>query len=226
MESKSYLGISGVWRPGVVIGFAGLGLVMGWFLPTLVHWALDLPWVPFHGPLRLLESIPEPGLQFGGAGVGLLAGGWFGVMVIVETLMITVTDHDVALRIKGKTQTLTRAQIGSAFLDGKLLVLLDPAGRELARDKPEESAAKVEKVFRAHGYPWMAADPHLSEYRLWVPDTPGLPEGANALLTARSRALDKKQADDVAELRREVTKLGVMVRDDGTRQYWRKLRSS
>jgi hypothetical protein len=51
---------------------------------------------------------------------------------------------------------------------------------------------------------------------------PGLPEGANALLNARTRALAKKQKDDEAELRREVGTLGVVVRDEGTRQYWRR----
>jgi hypothetical protein len=222
MQSATFLGIGKAWRAGIVIGFAALGLLLGWFLPQAVRWALDLPWVPFQGPLRLLDSAPESGLQFGAAGIGLLVGGWIGVQAIVESLAVTVTDQQVTLRINGVTQAFSRAQIGAVFLDGKQLVLLDPATRELAREKPESSAAELAAGFRAHGYPWLDADPHLNSYRLWVPDLPGLPAGGNALLSARARALAQKQSKDAAEIRRELGRLGVVVRDQGTQQSWRK----
>jgi hypothetical protein len=222
MQSTTFLGIVRGWQAAVFVGcFAGAGLALGWFLPWIARWALDLPWVPFSGPLRLLNSIPDPWLQLGSAGVGLLAGGWIGVAAIVESLAVTVSDQQVELKINGKTQTFTRAQVGSVFLDDKRLVLLDSAARELAREKPEVSAAKLAKGFREHGYPWLDADPHLGQYRLWVPDLPGLPEGANALLSARARALEKKQSDEANELRRELGRLGVVVRDQDGRQYWR-----
>jgi hypothetical protein len=60
------------------------------------------------------------------------------------------------------------------------------------------------------------------EYRRWVPDTPDLPIGADALLKARQRALDSDQGGDVAELRDELARLGVVVRDEAKRQYWRR----
>jgi len=222
MHPTTFLGITRGWRAGIVIGFAALGLTVGWFLPAFVRWALDLPWIPFKGPLRLLDSVPDPWLQYGAAGLGLLIGGSIGVMAIVESLAVTITDQQVDLRINGSTRTFTRAQIGSAFLDGKRLVLLDPATRELAREKPESSPAQLAAGFRTHGYPWLDADPHLRSYRLWVPDMPGLPDGANALLNARARALTKKRADDVTELHRELARLGVAIRDEDTRQYWRR----
>jgi hypothetical protein len=46
---------------------------------------------------------------------------------------------------------------------------------------------------------------------------PGLPAGANALFTAREKA----DSDDSRELRSELAKLGVLVRDDKGKQYWR-----
>jgi hypothetical protein len=223
MQSTTFLGISRGWRAALVIGFAGFGLALGWFLPALVRWLLELPWVPLEGPLRLLDKIPEPWLQLGAAGLGLLAGVWIGVAAIVEALALTVSDQQVELRINGTTRTFTRDRVGAAFLDGKRLVLLDSATLELAREKPEVSAKAVAEGFRAHGYPWSEGDPHKHKYRLWVPEMPGLPEGGNALLSARTRALEKKQADDVTELRRELGRLGVVVRDEGTRQYWRRV---
>jgi len=226
MQPTTFLGITRGWRAAVVVGFAGIGLALGWVLPWVARWALDLPWVPFEGPLRLLDSAPDPWLQFGAAALGLLAGGWLGVTAIVEALAVTVTDQQVELKINGTTRTFTRAQIAAVFLDSKRLVLLDPTTRELAREKPEVSAKELAAGFRAHGYPWQDADPYLGSYRLWVPDMPGLPEGVNALLNARTRALAKKQKDDEVELRREVGTLGVIVRDEGTRQYWRRIPTS
>lgn len=223
MQSPTFLGIPKAGQAGLVIGFTGFGVALGWFLPELTRWALDLPWIPLQGPLRLLDSAPDPWLHLGAAGLGLLAGAWIGVAAITESLAITLTDQQVELRIKGATRTFPRTQIGSVFLDGKRLVLLDRTTRELAREKPETSGRALAAGFRAHGYPWTDADPYLGQYRLWVPQMPGLPDGVNALLSARARALEKKQADDVAELGREVSRLGVAVRDQENRQYWRRI---
>jgi hypothetical protein len=217
----TFLGIGRVLRAVIVLGFAAVAAAIGWCLPWIAEWALSLDWSPMRGPLRLIDSAPEPWLSVGAAVLGLLAGGWLGVAAIVESLAVTVADDQVRLRIDGTTRTFDRAQVGAVFLDDRLLVLLDPAGRELAREKPEVSAREVADGFRAHGFPWAEADPHRDGYRLWVPEMPGLPDGGNALLSARSRALSQKQKDDVRELRREVAALGIVVRDEGTRQYWR-----
>jgi hypothetical protein len=56
-----------------------------------------------------------------------------------------------------------------------------------------------------------------------VPDTPDLPGAVHALLKAREAALKKRAGRDVAELRDEVQKLGFVVRETATRQYWRPL---
>ncbi|WP_425547299.1 CysS/YqeB C-terminal domain-containing protein [Actinomadura vinacea] len=55
------------------------------------------------------------------------------------------------------------------------------------------------------------------------PRSPRLPEKANALLKARQKPLEDKGADDgeVRELREELTRLGVMVKDQKQRQYVR-----
>ncbi|MEU8916541.1 CysS/YqeB C-terminal domain-containing protein [Streptomyces nigrescens] len=51
---------------------------------------------------------------------------------------------------------------------------------------------------------------------------PGLPQGANALLKARAQLLDKKSStEDLRELREELARVGVVVRDEKRQQYWR-----
>ncbi len=83
---------------------------------------------------------------------------------------------------------------------------------------------RLQAAFVTHGYTWLAGDPHADEYRLWVEDTPDLPPGADALLGARARALGKggDGKDDAAELRAELAKIGVVVREEKKRQYWRR----
>jgi hypothetical protein len=66
------------------------------------------------------------------------------------------------------------------------------------------------------------ADPYEDEFRIWFPKTPELPDLANALLAARAEALESSDSgDSVKELRRELARIGIVVRDKGKRQYWR-----
>lgn len=47
-------------------------------------------------------------------------------------------------------------------------------------------------------------------------------KAAHALLKARHKALQDEEKDDIEEFRLELAQLGIVVRDEGTRQYWRK----
>ncbi|HEY3506636.1 MAG TPA: hypothetical protein VGN37_28090 [Actinocatenispora sp.] len=47
--------------------------------------------------------------------------------------------------------------------------------------------------------------------------------GANALLRARALAVRKDDRDDADDLRAELGRLGVVVRDTDKRQYWRRV---
>jgi cysteinyl-tRNA synthetase len=76
--------------------------------------------------------------------------------------------------------------------------------------------------FRKHDYPWLTeGDPHKDKYQRWVPDMPDLSAAAHALLKAREKTLEEKNTVDIKELRSELAKLGIVVRDEETRQYWR-----
>jgi hypothetical protein len=57
-----------------------------------------------------------------------------------------------------------------------------------------------------------------------VEDLPELPTGANAILRARARALERGDTEDAAQLRRELGKLGIVVREEAKRQSWRRTR--
>jgi hypothetical protein len=76
------------------------------------------------------------------------------------------------------------------------------------------AARRDREDVRAARLPWHDGDPHIDDYRRWRPEGDDeLPAGAAKLLTARS--------DEAGRLRSALGELGVIVREDGRRQYWR-----
>ena len=211
---RSAWGTAAVYVALVLAG-TGVGRLVG----PLADWLVTLPWAPLQGPARLLGSIPGPVLPVVGSVAGLVVG----LIAQHEELVIRLSDESVVLSRKGRDQETRVDAIATVCRDGKYLVLLGHDGGELSRELCELDAGRVADAFTDHGYPWADADPHQGEFRRWVPDTPELPHAANAFLNARQGALEKKgpSDDDVRELREELSRLGVVVRDEKRRQYWR-----
>ncbi len=214
----------GYGRGGQALFFvvpAVLGVALGFGLWALVGWLLGLPWIPFRGPLQLVDAIPDRVALPILLGLGLVAGGLFGAYALQDELFLTVGDDQVRLKRGDADRRLPRTAVRAVFLDRKELVLLADDGNELAREKTDASAAKLTAAFTRHGYPWRDADPRAEDFRLWRPDATGLPAGAGALLRLRARALEQDRSGDANDLRGELVDLGVVVRDEGGRQYWR-----
>ncbi|MGW0538585.1 YqeB family protein [Streptomyces sp. NPDC003032] len=205
-----------------VFMLAGAGV--GWLVGLLADWLVTLPWAPLQGPAELIASIPAPWLPAAGSVAGLA----LGFVAQHEQLVVRLSEDRVVLTCKGRAQEFSRDAIAAVFRDGKQLVLLGHDGGELTRQECDLNVGRVADAFTEHGYVWADADPYKDEFHRWVPDTPGLPEGANAILKARQESLEKKSSsdDDVQELREELARLGVVVRDEKRRQYWRTLRQS
>ncbi|MEU9117202.1 hypothetical protein AB0D04_36980 [Streptomyces sp. NPDC048483] len=207
----------GVYAALVPAG-AGVGRLVG----LLADWLVTLPWAPLQGPARLLASVPGPWLPAVGSVVGLVVG----FIAQHEELVIRLSDERVVLTRKGRDQGFPLDAIATVCRDGERLILLGHDGGELAREECDLNAGRLADAFTEHGYAWADADPHHDEFRRWVPGTPELPEAVNAFLNARQKTLEKKgpSDDDVRELREELARLGVVVRDEKRRQYWRTFR--
>lgn len=202
--------------------WVGCGAVVGWLVPLLADWLVTLPWAPLDGPAELVSSIPEPGRTIGAVGVGVLLGLVVGFIVVHESLAVRVSRGRVVLTVRDASQEFGRDEVGLVVRDGKQLVLLGPDGMEIAREDCHLTWQRLSDAFSGHGYRWADEDPHREDFRLWVPGTPGLPDGADALLRARAAARAKEESgEDARELRRELLRLGVVVRDEKKRQYWR-----
>lgn len=198
------------------------GAGIGWLVTLLAHWLVTLSWAPLQGPAKLLTSVPEPWLTVGGVAVGALLGLLVGFIAVHESLSVSVSPGRVILGVRDSSQEFGRDEIALAARDDKQLVLLGPDGMEIAREGCGLSWTRVAEAFAQHGYRWADEDPHREEFRRWVPGMPGLPDGADALLRAREVARKKEEgSEDARELRGELLRLGVVVRDEKRRQYWR-----
>ncbi|MFF5209230.1 hypothetical protein [Streptosporangium sp. NPDC000396] len=226
-ENATVVGPTTSERALVWIGFPLLGGAGGWALKALALWAVSLPWVPFHGPLKLFASLPDQVALIGSLALGVLAGVVLVFLAEKDYVTVKVEDDQVTLTRGGSSRTVPRASISGVFLEDKRLVLLGHAAEELAGHSAHHGAdlpdAKgLAEAFTAHRYPWLpGGDPYKDEYRRWVEDMPGLPPAANALFKARARALDKNDVDDITQLRDELATLGIVVRDEKKRQFWR-----
>ncbi|GAA1409973.1 hypothetical protein ACFQZ4_03810 [Catellatospora coxensis] len=209
--------VAAMWVTCVVIG-AGLG----WVLRAVSEWAASVDGMPLRDWISVLAKVPDPY----GTVLCVLLGVAFGAEVARRTLKdsvaVSVKPDLVIWRAGKQTRRIARAEISAVYLDGfEDLVFLGTDTGELARANNNLDEDAVKETFLRHGYPFFDADPHLERYMRWVEDLPELSATANALLKARQKALAENAADDAAELRADLVKLGVVVRQNDDRQFYR-----
>ncbi|MEU7820651.1 hypothetical protein [Catellatospora sp. NPDC049133] len=209
--------VAAMWATCVVIG-AGLG----WALRAVSEWAASVDGMPLRDWISVLAKVPDPY----GTVLCVLLGMAFGAEVARRTLKdsvaVSVKPDLVIWRAGKQTRRIARAEISAVYLDGvDDLVFLGTDTGELARANNNLDEDAVKETFLRHGYPFFDADPHLEQYMRWVEDLPELSATANALLKARQKALEENAADDAAELRADLAKLGVIVRQNDDRQFYR-----
>lgn len=207
----------------VACPLVGIGALV--LLGLLGGWLLTLPWIPLQGPLRLLMSIPQPWAGLGAVVVGGGAGLWLAAAWDRDRLTVEVTRERLVLRRGPQRSEIARGDAAGVFLDGRRLAVQDGAGAELASEAVAlVPADRIAATFTAQGWPWRADDPHAAEFRLWLEGDPTLPPGADVVLKARAKALGSSifGEEDERRLRGELARLGVFVREEGGRQYWRR----
>ncbi|WP_254549200.1 YqeB family protein [Catellatospora tritici] len=222
MRQQTRVTYDGIAWAFVWAGFPLAGAGVGWLLRAVAGWVAGLAWAPLQGPFRLVASIREPYGTLAAVGVGALLGLGVALLATLEVLVLVIDDDAVALRRGGVERArFGRPAVRGVFIDLKHLVLLGADGAELDRQECDLDVERVRAAFERHGYRWLPGDPHAAHYRRWVDGDPDLTGPAGALLRARQRAVDRGEDRDRDEFRAELARLGVVVRDEGKRQYWR-----
>lgn len=203
------------------IGFPLIGLVLGWFLPSIAKWSSSLPWVPFQGPLKLIASYHGVWVGLITLTLGLIAGIALTFMSFHESLEISIYDDRVRLKLRNEEMILEKKDISLVFLDRKQLVLLGNDEKEIFRYKQELNKNTLGAAFLKHNYPWSDSEPFKEDFKKWVVDCPDLSPAANALLKAREIAMDNGDDKEAFQLAKELWKLRVSVKEYDDRQYYR-----
>ncbi|MDP9799828.1 hypothetical protein J2S43_008340 [Catenuloplanes nepalensis] len=220
----------------VCAGFPVTGAGLGLLLHRFWAWLDGLEWLPMHGLVRWVGGWPEPWALIGFTGGGLALGLALTASAFWGYTVIGVDGDELVVRRGDRTKRARRAEIGTVWADesggltSKDLVVLGRDGTELWRVRGDlPPRANIRDLLTTHGLPWRdGGDPHASAYRRWVEglpedDTPdGLPRGANALLSARQRALGRDDHEEADELRQELSRLGISLKDEKRRQHWRR----
>lgn len=153
-----------------------------------------------------------------GAGIGLL----IAFLLIDKVLCADISDQEIVLYKDKRTYKISKADVQHVFLDGDELVILACNGHELLREPHHLKENIVEDAFVFHQYPWeQGGDPFEVQFQLWTPGEKDISKAAHALLNVRKKALEDKDEEEAAKLRKELADLNIIVRTKGTKQYWR-----
>jgi hypothetical protein len=139
----------------LVVGavFVALGIGLGIAAPYVVAWGLAQPWLPFKGPLILLDQLAD---QFGSwllLVVGGVAGLVIGFLAAADETHVEISARDITFVKGDKKQRFARSQIGTAVVDGHHLVLRDKADADLIRQKLDLPMVKVDEALGRHDWP-------------------------------------------------------------------------
>ena len=202
------------------VAFPPAGAGLGWLLARSADWLARHDWLPFHGFVDWAAELPRTPTMAVAVAVGALAGLLLAWAAAAEAPAVELDHHGVRL-VRGAQSRAVPGPVRGAFVDSGRLVLLGPHGAERTREKTDLSVRDLAEAFRAHGVAWYDTDPYAGDYRRWVPGLPDLPTGADALLRARAKAVGEDDGADADQLREELLRLGVAVRDEGERQFYR-----
>ncbi|QBJ96349.1 hypothetical protein ERC79_10510 [Rhodococcus sp. ABRD24] len=199
------------------------GALVGLVLSRVPSWLAALAWFPNQDKITELADVIGFKVALVVAIVGLLAGCLLAVMAYDHIVSVTVDDQNVTIRRSDEVTILSAAEVNCVFVDEGHLVLLGSVSEELARERTGLSLDALEVAFTSHGYSWRGRDPHADSFTRWIDGASGLSQDANAILRARQDAMDSGDSEDQRELRSELARHRIVVRDSGKRQYWRPL---
>jgi hypothetical protein len=204
--------------------FPGGGAVLGFVLAHVPGWIATLPWFPNQEKIAELATVIGPKATAALVVAGALVGGFVALMAYDDIVSVTIDGASVTVKRSGTEAMFPRSTVAGAFVEAKHLVLRGPRGEELAREKTDLAPKKLRAGFAAHDYEWHERDPYGEAFTRWFDGATGLSRDAHAILRARQTALENGDEGELRDLRRELSHHGVVVREDGKRQYWRSAR--
>jgi hypothetical protein len=152
-SDETLIDVPGSHRVLIVAGLTVLGIGLGIAAPHLIRWAHGVDWLPFQGPMRLLEMLAGRVGSWLLVVIGGVAGAVIGLGITDDLTKVRITDRDVTF-IKGrKKERFARAQVTAAMIDEGHLVLRDQQDADLIRHDLDVPADRVRQALRTHDWP-------------------------------------------------------------------------
>jgi len=215
---RTVLGYPAADRVVIAVGIPGAATLIGYLLPVAARWLLRLHHgLPFRPVIRFIGATDRPLETTINLAIWLAIGVTVAVAAWNDGATVILTDDEVSTRRAG---SVPRSDVAAVFCDGAVLVVLDHQTRQRIRTRHRAPKAALREAFTAHGYPWKEADPYADHFHRWTA-TADVPEPVRALLQVRETLLRRKDERQATEVREAAEALGVVIRDEGTTQYWR-----
>lgn len=222
-ESGARVGPPMGFHVSVWLLLPAIGLGMGLLVSRIPGWVAALPWFPNQSRIAELADVVGFRTALVLGVIGLLAGVFLALVSYDAITSAFITPQRIDLTVDGHSRTFRRHTVQDIFREDGQLVILDTKGAELLRYKSELDVGRLREALHANGYVWRDADPYEDAYARWADGSTGLSQDEHALLRVRREALASGDSSDQVELREELASCGIVIRDRGKKQYWRRV---
>ncbi|PEE39676.1 YqeB family protein [Bacillus pseudomycoides] len=225
-DNETVLGLSKFEKILIILIPMVLGGLIGWFIPTIADWILKLPVVPMEKLILLITSFNNLWVSIVATVLGIIVGVLLTFIIFDESLEVTLSNNSLQLKLGDNIETIEKKDISVIYMENKQLIILGQNSEELYREVFETRKETVRQTLLNYQYPWKEKDPFYSHYQRWVLGHPDFPEKINALLYAREFALKENKKENAKYLRKDLAKLGVVIRDERNGQYARLIKGA
>lgn len=226
--NNTIIGVGRIERFLWIIGFSIIGAVVGYFFSYILSWANNIERFSNSRRLSLITKITDFVNSTIGEWdtllfiiIGIVGGIYLGKILLRESPTVSISDYSIAIDNDLESLTFARNEIQEIYYDKDELIIIGTTDHELLRESYDIKEEKLKNTFKNHNYPFSLNDPYKTYFKQWSSSTDELSIAANALMKARELAIKNKEEDEVIGIRNELSKLGVIVKDDDTKQYWR-----
>ncbi|MCG7507276.1 YqeB family protein [Mesorhizobium retamae] len=101
------------------------------FLPDLAGWLLELPWVPWHDPLRLALTLGQKLSPWALAIIGGLLGVGAGFLIVHGEPTVSASVGELIIQRGDRRHRFARSQVRTAMISNKRLTVRDRDDVEL-----------------------------------------------------------------------------------------------
>ncbi|MFD3512544.1 hypothetical protein [Streptomyces sp. NPDC058657] len=140
----------------ILAGFPAAGLGLGFALPPVARWLDGMSLLPLGNVFAFVGDMEATWQAATFALAMTLLGLLAAFVAVADSVKVTLDGDTLGIEFgdRQKPLSLRRERVAAVLVEGKDLVVLDSAGRPLARAPHRASRTALAQAFRAHGYPW------------------------------------------------------------------------